>query len=49
MTKMSKIRQAGVGTALAAALAIGLAVAAAGPAIAQPVAALLARLHLGGL
>jgi pilus assembly protein CpaC len=40
MTKMSKIRQAGVGTALAAALAIGLAMAAAAPAFAQPVAAL---------
>ncbi|MEA3012228.1 MAG: pilus assembly protein CpaC [Sphingomonadales bacterium] len=40
MTKMSKIRRAGIGTALAAALAIGLAVAAAGPALAQPVAAL---------
>jgi pilus assembly protein CpaC len=40
MTNMSKIRRAGVGTALAAALAIGLAVAAAGPALAQPVAAL---------
>jgi pilus assembly protein CpaC len=40
MTKMSKIRQAGIGTALAAALAIGLTVAAAGPAFAQPVSAL---------